>query len=152
MGNLMQRHRIGWLSCIHAPAGWSPQPSPVVPRRKRYGHRGVPYLRAAQSPVQAACAARSSRAPSTRTRSGAKNAAWPSARCSGLALSGDTTPATTVLIISCTKACSDEARPRWCGYVQHRQRQDGKISAMPMPPRKIGSTAHGNTNCGDSAT
>ena len=66
--------------------------------------------------------------------------------------SGDTTPATTVLIISCTKACSDEARPRCCGYMSSTaSASTGKISAMPSPPRKMGSTAHGSCNCATEA-
>ena len=63
------------------------------------------------------------------------------------------TPATTVLIISCTNACSDDARPRCSGYMSSTaSARIGKISAMPMPPRKIGITAHGSANCGARVT
>src|SRR5690606_8964716 len=77
----------------------------------------------------------------------------PSARCRPWWLSsGDSRPATSELSTSWTKACSEEAAPRWRGYMSRMARvSTGKTRATPKANRLIGSTAHGTEIEGASA-
>src|SRR3546814_18604278 len=65
--------------------------------------------------------------------------------------SGDSTPATTAFITSPVNACSDDAEPRWRGYMSSTASvRIGNTSAMPNEPIDIGSTAHGIHDTGTS--
>ena len=77
----------------------------------------------------------------------------PSARCKPCWLSsGDSAPATAALSTSWVKACSDEAEPRWRGYMSRIARvSTGNTRATPNAARLIGRTAHGTDGTGASA-
>src|SRR5690606_31819643 len=81
------------------------------------------------------------------------NASMPSARCRPWWLSsGDSRPATSELSTSCRNACSDEAAPRWRGYMSRIARvSTGNTRATPNAYRLIGSTAQGTAIAGASA-
>src|SRR5690606_32142146 len=82
----------------------------------------------------------------------ATNAAMPSARCRPWWLSsGDSRPATSELSTSWKNACSEEAAPRWRGYMSRIARvSTGNTRATPKANRLIGSTAHGTAIGGAS--
>lgn len=66
--------------------------------------------------------------------------------------SGDSTPATTALRTRLVKACSEDAAPRWRGYMSRMASvRIGNTSATPNAVSVIGSTAHGSDNCGAKA-
>src|SRR4249919_610936 len=80
------------------------------------------------------------------------NTAAPNARCKAEWLSsGESTPAMIALDTSPQNACSDDALPRWRGYMSRMASvRIGKTSAMPKELSIIGSTAHGTEGCGTS--
>src|SRR5690606_9536789 len=80
-------------------------------------------------------------------------AAASAARCSGSWLtSGEITPAISALSTSPAKACSDEAEPRWRGYMSRMASVTiGNTSAMPKALSTIGSTAQGTLGCDTAA-
>ena len=71
------------------------------------------------------------------------NTAAPSARYRPEPLSsGDSTPATIAFITRLVNACSDEAEPRWRGYMSSTASvRIGNTSAMPNEPIIIGNTS-----------
>src|SRR3546814_18420627 len=63
--------------------------------------------------------------------------------------SGDSTPATNAFITSPVNACSDDAEPRWRGYMSSTESvRLGNNSAMPTETIDIGSTANGTDGTG----
>ncbi|KGQ19676.1 hypothetical protein LF41_2614 [Lysobacter dokdonensis DS-58] len=74
-----------------------------------------------------------------------ENAAAPSARCKAWWLrSGESTPAITAFDTRPVNACSDDALPRWRGYMSRMASvRIGNTSAMPKELSIIGKTAHG---------
>src|SRR3546814_18365623 len=58
--------------------------------------------------------------------------------------SGDSTPARSAFITSPVNACSDDAEPRWRGYMSSTASvRIGNTSAMPNEPIDLGRTAQG---------